>query len=274
MSIEDVSEDLVVLLMKTRIISAIIMLMIFIPLIIIGKLPFVLMVSILGLLALKEILQLEREIPNFLKFSASFFVLFLVLYNYQDTTIAFILNVKYLVLLCLFYFSGVVILGDLKKYNYKDAIFIIMMVLLIGFSFNNFIIIRNLGVLEFIYLLLIATLTDTFAFLVGKYLGKHKLSKISPNKTIEGSIGGSLLGTIITVLIYVSFSGLWNKLFIIIGVTFILSILGQIGDLFFSSIKRYYGIKDFSNLIKGHGGILDRLDSLIFISLGYILILM
>ena len=54
---------------------------------------------------------------------------------------------------------------------------------------------------------------------------------------------------------------------------FVLSILGQIGDLFFSSIKRYYGIKDYSNIMPGHGGVLDRLDSIIFVTIGYILIM-
>ncbi len=111
--------------------------------------------------------------------------------------------------------------------------------------------------------------TDVFAYALGKLIGKHKLTPISPNKTIEGSIGG-ILGSIIMNLGYTL---IINNLFqlnlpylnvIIIAIT--LSILSQIGDLAASSIKRYVEIKDFSNLIPGHGGLLDRIDSIIFVA--------
>ena len=62
-----------------------------------------------------------------------------------------------------------------------------------------------------------------------------------------------------------------DSIYLLIGVTLFLSIIGQIGDLFFSSVKRHYKIKDFSNLIPGHGGILDRLDSIIFVVLAFVL---
>ena len=94
--------------------------------------------------------------------------------------------------------------------------------------------------------------------------------EISPNKTVEGSIIGSLVGTIIATLFYYYFIGDMH-LGILMPFTFILTIFGQVGDLFFSSIKRYYNIKDFSNIIPGHGGILDRLDSLLFVVLGFLL---
>ena len=119
------------------------------------------------------------------------------------------------------------------------------------------------------YMVITAWGTDIFAYLVGKNMGKHKFSKISPNKSLEGCVGG-ILGSIIITLIYTYvinnyFSLNINYLFISI-VAFILSIIGQIGDFSASSIKRYVGIKDFSNLLPGHGGMLDRIDSLIFIA--------
>ena len=119
------------------------------------------------------------------------------------------------------------------------------------------------------YMVITAWGTDIFAYLVGKNMGKHKFSKISPNKSLEGCVGG-ILGSIIITLIYTYvinnyFSLNINYLFISI-VAFILSIIGQIGDFAASSIKRYVGIKDFSNLLPGHGGMLDRIDSLIFIA--------
>ena len=137
--------------------------------------------------------------------------------------------------------------------------------------FNSVIKLRMIGLYQVIYCLLIATMTDTFALFGGKLFGKNKLCKeISPNKTVEGSITGSVIGTIIATLFYYYFIGDMN-LGILIPLTFVLTIFGQVGDLFFSSIKRYYNIKDFSNIIPCHGGILDRLDSLLFITLGFLL---
>lgn len=111
--------------------------------------------------------------------------------------------------------------------------------------------------------------TDIFAYLVGKKFGKHYFTKISPNKTIEGCIAG-VIGATITVVIYaVVCNQAWgvqmNYGFVIL-VGILLSIIGQIGDLSASAVKRYTGIKDFSNLIPGHGGMLDRIDSIIFIA--------
>lgn len=117
-------------------------------------------------------------------------------------------------------------------------------------------------------------MTDTFALLTGRKIGKRKLAPdISPNKTIEGSIGGSLVGTIVASAYFYEVIDPTVGIVGIVLVTLILTILGQIGDLVFSSIKRYYNTKDFSNLIPGHGGILDRLDSIIFIVLGFLLFL-
>ena len=113
-------------------------------------------------------------------------------------------------------------------------------------------------------------MTDTFAYFGGSLFGRNKLiPSISPNKTVEGSICGSLMGTIVGSIFYYFVIG--GNLIEIIIVSFILTILAQVGDLFFSSIKRYYKIKDFSNLIPGHGGVLDRLDSVLFVILGFLL---
>ena len=96
------------------------------------------------------------------------------------------------------------------------------------------------------------------------------MTKISPNKTIEGSITGTIFAVIIATTFHAT---LINSVSVIklIPLIIILSVVGQIGDLFFSLIKRENDVKDFSNLIPGHGGILDRLDSLIFINITYIL---
>ena len=111
--------------------------------------------------------------------------------------------------------------------------------------------------------------TDIFAYFIGKYFGKHKFSKISPKKSIEGCIAGTI-GAILIMLIYTYVvNTLWGMQYSYITIaiiSFILSIIGQIGDFAASSIKRYVDIKDYSNLIPGHGGMLDRIDSLIFLA--------
>ncbi len=119
------------------------------------------------------------------------------------------------------------------------------------------------------YAILASWGTDIFAYFIGKYFGKHKFSKVSPKKSIEGCIAGTL-GALILMLIYTyianNFWGMNYSYLYIAGISIILSLVGQIGDFAASSIKRYVGIKDFSNLIPGHGGMLDRIDSLIFLA--------
>ena len=125
-----------------------------------------------------------------------------------------------------------------------------------------------------IYLILVTTMTDTFAYITGMLIGKHKLlESISPNKTWEGTIGGTLFGTFISTIFYVTVINPNINLAIIILVSAFLSLIGSFGDLVFSAIKRYYRKKDFSNIMPGHGGILDRLDSIIFVLLGFMFFL-
>ncbi len=111
--------------------------------------------------------------------------------------------------------------------------------------------------------------TDVFAYIVGKCIGKHKFSKVSPKKTIEGCIGGTV-GAVILMLIYTyvanNFWGMNYSYLFITEIGILLSLIGQIGDFAASSIKRFVDIKDYSHLIPGHGGMLDRIDSLIFLA--------
>ena len=119
------------------------------------------------------------------------------------------------------------------------------------------------------YAIIAAWGTDIFAYFIGKHFGKHKFSKVSPKKSIEGCIAGTV-GAILLMLLYTyvanTFWGMDYSYGFIAMIGLILSLIGQIGDFAASSIKRYVDIKDFSNLIPGHGGMLDRIDSLIFLA--------
>lgn len=104
---------------------------------------------------------------------------------------------------------------------------------------------------------------DTFAYLTGRLLGKHKLFvRISPGKTIEGSVGGLLL-TLVGVIIFSHYVD-WLPMKTAIGMGLIAVVFGTLGDLCESMLKRQAGVKDSGRLIPGHGGILDRFDSLLF----------
>ena len=135
--------------------------------------------------------------------------------------------------------------------------------------FLTLIMARDNGNLLIWYVLFSAWGTDTFAYIFGMKFGKHKFSQISPKKSVEGCIGGTISAVII-VLIYTWFINTnfgmdINYIYIAVaGIT--LSLIGQIGDFAASTIKRYVEIKDFSNLFPGHGGMLDRIDSVIFIA--------
>lgn len=138
----------------------------------------------------------------------------------------------------------------------------IMFVSLVRENINN-------GKILIWFIFITAWGTDIFAYIIGKTLGKHKFTKISPYKTIEGCIGGTIGAIILSIIYTLICNKIWglqiNYIYITL-ISCILSIVGQIGDLAASSIKRYTEIKDFSNLIPGHGGMLDRIDSMLFIA--------
>jgi phosphatidate cytidylyltransferase len=159
------------------------------------------------------------------------------------------------------------------EYTTKEAFYLAGTTIGIGLFFNLVMLVYNFNRWELLYLLAIATMTDTFAMLIGCLIGKHKLiPEVSPKKSIEGSIAGSIVGTAIASIYYINILDTNINLIVLLVMSLILSILGQIGDLFFSKMKRENEIKDFSNLMPGHGGILDRFDSLSFIIFGYIVI--
>lgn len=128
---------------------------------------------------------------------------------------------------------------------------------------------RENGKLLVWYIIFAAWGTDVFAYIIGKKFGKHKFSEVSPKKSIEGCIGGTV-GSLIFIIGYTIFLNNYFNMninyILITAIGTILSLIGQIGDFSASTIKRYVGIKDFGNLFPGHGGMLDRIDSVIFIA--------
>lgn len=127
----------------------------------------------------------------------------------------------------------------------------------------------NVGKYLIWYLMWISWGSDIFAYCIGKHFGKHKFSHVSPNKTIEGCLAG-VIGAVVLSLGYtywLNTSVGFNINYLAIGIiSLILCLVGQIGDFAASSIKRYFDVKDFSEIFPGHGGIIDRIDSVMFIA--------
>ena len=263
--------------MKNRIISAIVMLAIFIPVLIMGDFSFAVLAGVLSVMGLNELLLMrkdKKEFPISLKILASVMVFFSTIYNFKSIEFVTQIDYRFIATILFIFLTPMVFISDNKKYNLNDAFYLMGSVLFIGLSFNLIIIMRNLSLQFLIYLLLITILTDTFALITGMLIGRHKLiPKISPKKTVEGLIGGTLIASFVATTFYFVVIDNSVSLLVISLVTVVLSLVGQLGDLVFSSIKRYYGKKDFSNLIPGHGGILDRFDSLIFVLLAVVLLI-
>lgn len=261
--------------MKKRIISAIIMILVIVPLIFVGGIPYSLGVGLIGCIAYKELIEIRKDksndYPNLMKCIGLVSMLYLIYSNFEKYGLLF--GVSYKVLCGIILVLCIPILFYKNKYKVTDTFYLLSNVLFLGIGFNLLISVYNYGIKYFILLILITTLTDTFALFGGKLIGKHKFTSISPNKTIEGCIIGSLVSTFICTMYYINIIGATSNILSIVLVVLFLSIIGQCGDLFFSAIKREFNKKDFGNLIPGHGGILDRLDSIIFVLFAFILVI-
>jgi len=256
-----------------RIISAVLALAIFIPIFLIGGITYELTIYALAMIGLREFLKiksLKKELPTFIDFISYIILTLLVLFNINTKELIYSVDFRIIAGLFLVFLMPTVLYHDKDVYSINDAFYLIGGIFFLGASFSLLIIIRNISLNLIIYLFLITIINDTYAYVTGSLIGRHKLlESISPNKTWEGTISGAIFGTIIASVFYHVVCDPNLELHILILITLFLSILGQFGDLCFSAIKRYFGVKDFSNIMPGHGGILDRLDSIIFVLLGF-----
>ena len=168
------------------------------------------------------------------------------------------------------YVLSVCIFGH-KTYTVSDAALVFMTTAYIIGGFVSIVLLREISDTVYLLVFIGAWMTDIFAYFSGRLFGKHKLCEtISPKKTIEGSIGGSLFCAISFVVFALVTKGAGEGIgyYAIYGaVGLVISVVSQLGDLAMSLIKRQYKIKDFGKIFPGHGGILDRFDSVIAVSL-------
>lgn len=226
-----------------------------------------LFVSLIGLY------EFYRAVSKKITFVNIFGFLFSILYVFIIGTSA--INNIDIIFLTLFLALLLLLVFFHKKVDIFDLSLAFFGFFYTTFMFSHVYLIRSLsyGIYTVWLPFLCAWLSDTGAYFAGITLGKHKLTPVlSPKKTVEGAVGGVLLSTVVTGIYgfviskyFYTFSEINFTLFCIL-IGFIGSIFAQLGDLTASSIKRRFNVKDYGNLIPGHGGILDRFDSIIFTS--------
>ncbi|MCL6585715.1 MAG: phosphatidate cytidylyltransferase [Anoxybacillus sp.] len=246
--------------MKQRIITGVIAAALFLPIVIFGGIPFIVVTYVLATIGLFELLRMKNM--KLLSIAGLISTLFVWGLLARESWLLPLTKLDLLLLIALFLLIYTVTTKN--RFTFDDAAFAMLASLYVGFGFHYFMETRLAGLSLMFYALFIIWATDTGAYFTGRAFGRRKLwPEISPNKTVEGSIGGTVCALIVA-LIYQWFTDSFASVPLLLVMTLVLSVVGQMGDLVESAFKRHYGVKDSGNLLPGHGGILDRFDSLLF----------
>ncbi|GAB2563278.1 phosphatidate cytidylyltransferase [Gracilibacillus alcaliphilus] len=249
--------------MKIRIITAIIAILFFFPFVFFGGLPFQVIMYIIATIGFLELLHMRKMTKYPIPTALGVLLLWALLF--QSDYLFFASRMELLMFFVLVLLAYTVLVKN--KFTFEDGGFLLLACIYVGFGFYYFIQTREVdnGLVYIFYAILVILSTDTGAYFFGRAFGKHKLwPLISPNKTIEGALGGILLATVVAVIFHL-FYPVSHSVWIVIIVTIIASAGAQIGDLVESAIKRQFDVKDSGKLLPGHGGILDRFDSWLFV---------
>lgn len=253
--------------MKQRVITAIIALILFIPIVLLGGIWMDLLIVAFAAVGISEIFLMKKQILVSVNFLLA--LLATIIWAVPNS---FIKSMPFHWTKYGIYFGLIMLMLawtvlSKNKTTFDDVGAYTLGSLYIGTGFHYMASIRNSsnGLALLCYIFVVVWLTDTGAYMIGRKIGKHKLwPVISPNKTWEGSLGGTLCA-VICAAIYTCFVKVGQPQLEMIGFALILSIIGQMGDLVESAYKRYYGVKDSGKILPGHGGILDRFDSMLFV---------
>lgn len=252
--------------MKQRVITAVIALIIFLPLLYLGGLSFDILVTLMGIVAMSEFLIMKKKLLVSFEAIISFLLMLSILlpvfwagFWTQDT----LGGSFYLLALVMLVYTVI----SKNRFSFDDAGVLLLGGLYAGLGFRFMMLARAESLWMMLYALLIVWITDSGAYLIGRKIGKNKLAPhISPNKTWEGSIGGSLSAVVIVgAYLYFVQAAFPYSFSTMLLWTLVFSVGGQLGDLIESAFKRHYGVKDSGKILPGHGGILDRFDSLLFV---------
>ena len=254
--------------MKTRIISGVVLVAILIPTLLLGGNFMLAVLSVVSTGGVFDLLRAHGQHKK--KISSIAYLANLVFYLLIALKIESFFIVEMIIIFLMLLMVYVVAYPD---YKFTDVAIPLVAFIYAGVFMSYIYRIREseAGVYLVFIIFISSWLCDTFAYFSGVFLGKHKaFPKLSPKKTWEGCFGGVIGATVVALVLSIIFSdkltGFSQPVLMVTVIVFVSSILSIFGDLSASAIKRENNIKDYSNLIPGHGGIMDRFDSVIFIS--------
>lgn len=246
--------------MKERIITAFCLMAVVIPAVIFGGIFYKIVIAVVMGISVYEMIHIcsRPKINIYMYIITALFFIFGFLLDRDSLLLS-----SYPVMIYLAVILACMIFDD--TLNIERAAYIFTAGSLICCGIHALLVLRLHYGWEYLLLLAVATYgSDTGAYFAGVMFGKHKLiPRLSPKKTIEGAIGGILFGSCLGIG-YSHYIGILSNNWLLIAAIIIMTMTGQIGDLIFSAIKRYFEVKDYSHLLPGHGGILDRIDSLTY----------
>ncbi len=254
---------------QTRLISGLVLVAILSTVLLLGKEAFQLFIMHIGFLVINEInnnfLKNNKRSLQLLLGISLFATTYLLVMYFSNMLFlqvvlyfALIINLTFLIFLFYSFDQKKTIVGVLK-----NKIILISFVYGLIFSSIHNLFISDLWLKYFLFIVVLNSMSDIGAWFVGRRWGKNKLCpSISPNKTVEGALGGIVFSTLISTIAWSAFFKSFSYINIVLFI--VLIVVSQTGDLVQSKIKRVFDIKDSSNLIPGHGGVYDRIDSLLY----------
>lgn len=265
---------------RVRIISGIVLMLIVATCLFLGQRTTLIAIGVIGPFIIDEIITNFYDQNRFSKrYIFAQFIYFICYYFfnfYQISQSSFalwisagvVLNILLFLYLFIIYKKSETLLTIFRATSWGAGIYVVIPMLCLSYiiHFDNWLIL-------FIGLMILNFMVDTAAYFTGKKFGRHKLwESVSPKKTIEGLVGGVFFSVIATSLYWNQFVGELNLFTVLFFI--IIACCSQIGDLAQSKLKRQFEIKDSSSLIPGHGGVYDRVDSLMFVAPIYAFYLM